>query len=346
MSNSNTNHSLRQLRVSFGLLISRRLIAVAALSVAAIACSLPFTLHAQVFPAKPVRIIVPVPAGSGPDVVARMIAEKMSAGLKQPVLVENRLGGSGVVAISALKAAEADGHTLVLLDNGQLAINPFLFERPRYDVENDFAPVGMVTETSFLMVTGKNSPYGSLRALIGAARSKPDAIAYATPFVGSPSHLGGARLAQLTGTTMLHTPFSGPQMLTSISNGDVAWGFLTFGTAGPLIASDRLKVLAVAAGQRLSYLPSTPTIEEAGGPKGFELKGWLALVALKASPALAVNRLNNELNAALSDPLIVQRLKAMGFEPMPGNPNQVTKLTQQDSRVFSELVKLTGAKSD
>ena len=198
----------------------------------ALMVALPLAAAAQTFPTKTVRIVSPYPTGAGPDTVARLLAEKLTKNWGQQVIVEPRSGGNGFIAVDAVKKS-SDPHDLVMLDNGHIAINPSLFKRLPYDVEKDFQPAALIYRTDFLIAVAANSPYKTVGELIAAAKASPGKISYATPFVGSPSHLGSALLEMRTGTQMVHVPFKETsQMVASVGNGEVTWTLTTLATFG------------------------------------------------------------------------------------------------------------------
>src|SRR5215212_492749 len=166
--------------------------------------ALPLAVAAQTFPTKTVRIISPYPTGAGPDTVARLLADRMAKSWGQQVIVEARPGGNGFIAIEAVKKGSPDGHEIVMVDSGHVAVNPSLFKRLPYDVEKDFAPAALVYRTDFLIAVAVNGPYATVGELIDAAKKQPGRVSYGTPFVGSPSHLGSALLELRTGTQMIH----------------------------------------------------------------------------------------------------------------------------------------------
>jgi len=306
---------------------------------------LPCTAMAQTFPAKTVRIISPYPTGAGPDTVARLLAEKLAKGWGQQVIVEARPGGNGFIAIDAVK--KGDAHDILMVDNGHIAINPSLFKRLPYDVEKDFQPAALIYRTDFLITVAANSPYKTVGELIAAAKGSPGKISYATPFVGSPSHLGSALLEMRTGTQMLHVPFKETsQMVASVGNGEVSWTLTTLATAGPLVRAGKVKFLAVAAKSRLPAAPDIPTVLESGGPADYEVNGWVAFLSPRAAPAESVAAINAAVNRALAEPDIRERLATFGFTPLPSSGGELQKLIRADTAKFAELVRKTGATID
>lgn len=304
-------------------------------------------LAAQTFPAQAVRIISPFPAGAGPDVVARIVGEKMNTSLKQSVIVDPRPGANGFIAAGAVKQAAPTGYDLFLADLGHLAINPSLFKKLPYDPKADFVPVGGVYRTSFFIAVGANSPYKTIKDLIAAAAANPGKLTYGSNSVGSPLHLGSAQLESATGTKMLHVPFKElSQMYSSISTGDVDWGMATIGSAGSMLRAGKLRFIAIADDARSAALPDVPTLEEAGGPKGVSTRSWVSLVAPKGTPAAVIEVLNRSLNDALKQPDVIEKMAVIGFVPLAITPQALSTLIDNDTRVYAEIVKRTGASVD
>jgi tripartite-type tricarboxylate transporter receptor subunit TctC len=268
---------------------------------------------AQTYPSKVVKITAPYSAGAGPAVFTRVLAEKLSRAWSQQVLVDPRPGASGFIAIEAVKNAAPDGHELLVVSNAHVAINPALYKKLPYDPDKDFVPVAMFYRTPFFLTVAAAGPYQNVRALIAAAKANPGAVTYGSSYVGSPSHLGSAEFEFLTGTKMIHVPFKDQsQMYVSIANGDVGWAFSTLGSALPLIQSGKIKLIAIASKERLKTLPDVPTVEEAGGPAGFEVGSWLALVAPRGTPPDVIRQINAEVNRQLADPEVKLQLQNFG----------------------------------
>jgi tripartite-type tricarboxylate transporter receptor subunit TctC len=309
--------------------------------------ALPLAVHAQAYPAKTVRIISPYPTGAGPDTVARLLAERMAKSWGQQVIVEARPGGNGFIAIDAVKKAAPDGHEIVMVDSGHITVNPSLFKRLPYDVDKDFAPAALIYRTDFLIAVAANGPYRTVGELVDAAKKQPGRISYGTPFVGSPSHLGSALLELRTGTQMIHVPFKETsQMVGAVANGDVAWTLTTLATAGPLVRAGKVKFIGVAAKSRLAAAPDIATVQESGGPADYEVNAWVAWLVPKATPLAVVEALNREVNRALGEPEVRERLGNVGFTPLPSTRQALAELIRADTVKFAELVRRTGATID
>jgi len=309
--------------------------------------SLALEALAQSFPSKTVRIYAPFSAGAGPVTFTRVLAEKLSRVWGQPVIVEPRPGGSGFLAIEALKNATADGHEVLIASNSHVAINPALYSKLPYDADKDLVPVAMFYRTPFFIVVKTDGPYQSVPALIAAAKANPDTVSYGSSYVGSPSHLGSAEFEYRTGTKMIHVPYRDQsQMYVAIANGDVGWAFSTLGSALPLIQAGKIRILAIAAKQRLSSLPDVPTVEEAGGPAGLQVDSWLGLMAPRGTNPELVRKINADVNRELGDPDVLAQMRTLGFEPAPGTPEQFAGAIAEDAKRYGELVRRTGAKAD
>ncbi|MES3001819.1 MAG: tripartite tricarboxylate transporter substrate binding protein [Pseudomonadota bacterium] len=303
--------------------------------------------RAQSFPAQPVRIISPFSAGSGPDALTRIVAEKLTATWKEPVLIDPRPGASGFIAATAVKQATPTGYDLFLADVGHLAINPSLFKKLPYDPKIDFVPVGGMFRTAFFVMVGANSPIRTVKDLVAAASAAPGKVTYGSTAVGGPPHLGAALLASVSGTQMTHVPYKEvTQLNIAVANGDIDWAMSTLATAGPLVKAGKVRFIAIADDIRSPSLPNVPTVEESGGPKGVLARSWVALVAPRGTPAAVVSTLNQNLNDVLRQPEIADRFMAVGFVPYPTTPAALATLIDTDTVAYTALVKRTGASAD
>ena len=295
---------------------------------------------AQQYPTKPVRIITPFPAGSGPDSVLRVVGEKLTKMWGQQVIVENRPGGNGFIAIEAAKKASPDGYTFVQVDDTHLALQPHLYKKIPYDIAKDFDPVGTFFRVNFFFVAPTNSPWKDVKDLIAAAKAKPGELTYGSWFVGSPGHIGAAMLEQAAGIRMTHIPYkSQSDLYVGVGNGDVGWAFGSAGSAGAMFRAGKVKFLAVAGPQRSAGYPDVPTVKEAGGPAELEVKSWVALLAPKGTPQAIIDKVNADLKQVLSEPDVRERFTTFGFEPYASAPGDVTKEREKDLARFGEIVK-------
>ena len=300
---------------------------------------------AQGFPSRTVKITMPHSSGVAPSIFMRLIAEKLAAGWGRQVIVENRPGASGFIAIEAVKGAPRDGHELLALANSHLTINPALYRKLPYDPEKDFVPVAMALYASFFVTVATNGPYQSVPALIAAAKANPGGITYSSSYVGSPSHLGAAEFEYLTGTKMVHVPYKDQsQMYIGIANGDIHWAFSTIGSALPLIKAGRIKVIAVAARKRIASAPDVPTVEEAGGPAGFEIDSWIGLFAPAKTPPAVIARLQQEIAAASGE--LKPRFETSGGELMEMPPDKLNGFVKSEYDKWLNVIREAGISLD
>lgn len=258
---------------------------------------------ADPYPVRPVRIITPFPTGSGPDTVMRMVATRLSSRLGQNFVVENRPGGNGFIALSLAKTAAPDGYTLALASSAQLTTHTLVYRKLPYDPVRDFQPVTSLFRNSFFIVVSSQSPYRSVGDIVSAARAKPGAVSYASEFVGSPGHLGALTLASAAKVTMSHVPFKETtQLFNAVANGEVAWAFGSAATAGHLQSAGRVRYLAIRMPSRLPAYPDVPTVPESGGPAGYTLDAWVAMMAPRGTPAAVARRLHGQVASVMQEP--------------------------------------------
>jgi tripartite-type tricarboxylate transporter receptor subunit TctC len=290
------------------------------------------------FPQHAVRIVVPYSVGVGPDVVARSVAERLSHQWGHPVLVDNKPGASGIVAFGEVRRTPADGHTLYLADTATLAVNPLLHASLPYDPQRDLLPLTLLFRATFLIFVGGGNRLRSIAEMLDMAQRKPGQISYATLGNGHASHVAVETFARAAGVQMLHIPFKDAgALITAVASGEV--DFTTFGmnTVAGLVASGRLRPLAVAARQRLASHPDIPTLAEAGGPP-VEMHPWAALVGLAGTPPAVVERLQQDIAAALATSEVRARAEQAGFEITPSTPQAVRERIEADMALYAPLV--------
>jgi tripartite-type tricarboxylate transporter receptor subunit TctC len=311
-------------------------LALAAALLAAIAA----TAHAQDFPSKPVRVVTPFPAGSGPEVALRLVADKLSKIWGKPVIVDNRPGASGFIAIEAIKRAAPDGHELLQMDNAQMAAQPFLFKKLPYDLLRDFEPVTPILRNYFFVTVPVGSRYKTMADLGAAAKAGPGQVNYGSWFVGSPGHIGAAMLETATGTKMTHVPYKEmSQLYVAVGNQEVDWAFGSAASAGAMQRAGKTRYLAVAAPRRVAGFPDVPTVAESGGPAGFELSAWTALLAPKGTPKAVVEKIQKDVAAVLAEPDVKDKYAAMYYEPYFLNSEQFLQQLRSDSQRYGDTIK-------
>ena len=295
---------------------------------------------AQVTHGAPTRITTSFPSGAGPDVVARMVAEKLQARWGQPVIVDSKPGGAGVVAVNAMKRLAPNGTELVVTDVGTLSINPLIFKNLAYDPEKELTPVALLYKTAFFIAVGADSPYKSAWDLIAAAKAKPGGLTYGSNAVGGPIHLASAQLEDAIGATMVHVPFKETsQLYAAVSTGEVSWAYGSIATAGPLLRGGKLRFLAVADKVRSTALPDVPTLAEAGGPANIDAQTWVALLAPAGTPPAVVADINKAVGEALATPDVKERMATFGFLPSALSAQQVADLMRADRMRYGEIVR-------
>lgn len=315
----------------------------------ALACAalLPLISLAQGFPSRPVKLVTPYSTGIGPDLYARALADVLQKEWGQGVVVEAKPGGNGFIAIEQVKKVPPDGYELLILANSHLTINPSLFKNVPYDPETDFTPIAGLYRTYFFIAVKNDGPYNSIKDLIAAAKAKPGKLTYGTPYVGSPSHLGSAIFEYATGTQMVHVPFKDTlQIFTSIANGDVDWAVATASSTAPMVKAGRVKLIAVAAPKRLPGHPDVPTVEEAGGPKNFEVESWLVLLGPRGMAPDLVRKIGSDVDKALATPEMKKRTENLGFETYSATPADITAKIRSELKTNAEVVRRVGAKAD
>jgi tripartite-type tricarboxylate transporter receptor subunit TctC len=287
-------------------------------------------------PSGPVRLLHTFSAGSGPDIAARIIAEELTKSWKHQVVVEPRPGASGGIAVDAVNKAAPDGHAIVLMGSGELTINPSLNKNITFQA-SDVRPISTIYRTAFF-VTATTKTNDSIADIIKAAKAAPGQVSYGSPFIGSPSHLGGALLEAQTGTRMLHVPARPPQAYVSLAQGDITWALMTEITGRPYIANRQLRLLAVAAKQRVSYAPDIPTVQEVLGGPQFETEAWVGILGPRNLPDPLVASIHRAIEPILANSEVQKRLAGIGFEMFPSTTADFVKLITSDGTKYGKLI--------
>lgn len=294
------------------------------------------------YPDRPIRLLVPGVAGGGMDVVARLVANTISQSLKQPVVVENKPGASGNIAVNQLAKSPPDGYTIVLGQTSQLAINPTLYRNLPYDPIKDFIPVVMLADAPNVVAVSARTPYKSIADVVEAAKKSPDGMDYATPGIGTVSHLTAEMFAVSAGIKLRHIPSRGAQAaLLDVASGRIPLILSSIPTALGLIQSGELRAIGVTAPERSPVLPTIPTVAEQGYP-GFNAGTWYGLLVPAGTPGDIVARLNEVGNDALKSPAIVERLQAEGGVVLGGSSAAFSDKLKADNGKWSKVVKEAG----
>lgn len=296
------------------------------------------------YPNHPIRLLVPGAAGGGMDVMARLVANTISESLKQPVVVENKPGAAGNIAVNQLAKSPPDGYTIVLGQTSQLAINPSLYGNLPYDPFKDFVPVVLLADAPNVVVVGANSSIKSLADLVQAAKNSPDGLDVTTPGIGTVSHLTMELFQKSAGIKLRHIPSRGANSaLIDVVGGRIPVMLSSIPTALSLIQSGQLRAIAVSALSRSPVLPNVPTIAEQGYP-GFNAGTWYGLLVPAGTPPDVVQKLNEIGNAALKSPEIVERILAEGGVVLGGTSEAFTEKLRTDNAKWSKVVKDAGIK--
>jgi len=300
---------------------------------------LPLVCTAQPFPDKPVHVLMPFPPGTGPDVVMRMIGERLSGMWKQSVIIENRPGGNAFIAMTAAKRAPADGYWLVLVDYGNITVLPHLFAKTiPFDPQKDFDPVAPMYWAYWFIAVSGDSKFKTVPDLLAEAKTRQGNFTYGSSGVGSPMHLQAAMFESATSTRMTHIPYKEtPQVIVDISRNEIGWAFTTGATGGSMAKSGKIKFLAVASPQRHPAFPDVPTMAEAGGPTNFDLRTWVALYAPRGVPKPILDKINADVQTVLSTPEVRDQLITLGLEPWIGSASVLNKQAESDLKRFGEL---------
>lgn len=296
------------------------------------------------FPDRPLRMVVPFPAGGAADVMARGLAQHMGEQLSQQVVIENRGGAGGTMGAEMVARAPADGYTVFFATMGTHAINPSLYPKLRYDPVKDFSPVALTHITPRVLVVGPSIKARSASELIALAKAKPGLITYGSAGNGSSSHLSGALFASMAGVDMQHVPYKGSApLLTDLLSGRVDATFDSYTVYEEFIKTGRVHALGVTSAKRMAALPQIPTLDEAG-LKGYEVSNWLGVLAPAGTPSEVVARLNGGIVRAMADADLKKQLIALGIEPTASTPEEFSNLIRREIPKWERIVKNSGAR--
>jgi len=279
---------------------------------------------ADAFPSKPVTLVTAFAPGSGPDAVLRLVAEKLGRTWNQRVLVDNRPGGAGFIAIDAAKRAAPDGYTLLQLDSEHLSALPYLYKSRGFETLKTFEPVAALFRTPFLVAVANDSKLKSMSDLIGAAKANPGQVSFGSWGIGSPGHLGAEQLEASSGISMQHVPYREvSQLFMSVGANDVAWSFGSIPSSQGAFKAGKLRYIAVAAPKRIPQMPEVPTVAEAGGPAGLDVNSFVVLVAPRGLPAAVRDKINVDVQKALAEPDVKARFDTFAFENIAWSPAEI-----------------------
>ena len=301
---------------------------------------------AQAWPSKPIRMMVPFPPGGSTDIVARIVAQKLSERLGQSIVIENRGGGGGTIGTAAVAKSAPDGYSLAVASTSTHVVAPGVYPKLEYDPVKDFAPVGLMAVSPYLLVVNPAVNAKSLKELVVLAKQQPGKLNYASAGIGSTTHLAMEMLKAATGTFMLHIPYSGNGPAgTAVVGGQVEILFGSLPALLPHAKSGRVRALAVGTPKRSPSLPDVPTVAESGYP-GFDASLWLAIMAPAGTPQPVIDRLNKELVTLIAAPETREALDKAGAEPLSGTPAELAAMIRDGIPKYARVIKAAGVKPE
>lgn len=301
------------------------------------------TAQPQGYPLKPIRVVVPYPAGGAADITARLVGQKMTERFGQTVVVENRPGAGGAIGADIVAKSAADGYTVLLSSPAEIAVLPHLQKVP-YSVDKDLAPVSLAVTTPLILVVHPSLSATTVTELIAFARARPGQLSYASVGSGGVQHLAGELLKITMKIDMVHVPYKGAaQVMSDLIGGQVPMFFSGMPPAMPYIRSGKLRALAVTTTKRSPAAPDVPTMAEAGVP-GFDISNWFAYFVPAGTPPDAIRKLNAEINRALKLQDVKEKLASLGAEAVGSSPEELVKFARAESAKFANLIKISGAK--
>lgn len=299
-------------------------------------------VHAQTYPAKPIRFIAPFPPGGGADFLCRLLAQEMAASMGQQVIIDNRGGAQGNIGAAMVAKAPPDGYTIGLTILGILAMNPWIYQDVGFDPVKDFSHITLATAQPLLVVVHPRVPAKNLKELAALAKAKPDQLTFATS--SSTTHLAGELFKQITGTRMVQVPYKGGgPAIIDLLGGHVDLAFASVPSVQQMVAAGKLKAIATTGATRLAALPGVPTSKESGFPQ-FEVNSWYSVAAPANTPKEIVARLNAEIARALRVPAVREKLIAEGLEPRTSTPEEMADYVKAEYERWGKVVKTAGIK--
>jgi tripartite-type tricarboxylate transporter receptor subunit TctC len=300
---------------------------------------------AQPYPSKLVRVIVPYSPGSNPDLMARLMSQKLAEQLGQPFVTDTKIGAGGSIGMAVGAKAEPDGYSIILGHVAGLAINPNVYAKLPYDVHKDFVPVAQIYKSPLMLVVSESSPYKSVADLIAAAKANPGKLTFSSGGNGTGAHLSGEYFNGLANVSMLHVPFrSSNDSMVAVVGGSVNAVFINQSAAWPLVQAKKLRALAITSDARIAEYPELPTV--AATLKGFEYYDWGGIIAPAGTPPAIVAKLQQEINAVLVQPDVIQQMRRQGFLPVLGSSEDFDKFIKSEQQKWGQVAKRINLKLD
>jgi tripartite-type tricarboxylate transporter receptor subunit TctC len=302
--------------------------------------------HAQTYPTKPIRLIVPFPPGGGVDFIGRVVGQKLTERLGQQVQIDNRAGANGIVGLEALKGAPPDGYTIAAASAGPLAVNPFIYAKLPHDTIRDFTHIANMVNFPLLLVAHPSLPVKNVKELVALARARPGQVSYSSPGSGNSAHLAAELFNSMAKTKILHVPYKGTApAVVAVLSGEAQLTYSSIPSILPHVRSARVRALGIGNAERITTLPDVPTISEAGLP-GFEAYAWGGMIGPAHMPAPVVARLNREINEVLRQKDVVDRMLAEGTVPTPSSPEEFTAYIRAELKKWGDVVKMAGIRAE
>ena len=319
---------------------------IAALCITFGAAVAPGITWAQTYPVKPIRLIVPFPAGGGVDFIGRIVGQKLGERLGQTVAIDNRAGANGIVGLEALKTSAPDGYTIAAASAGPLAVNPFIYAKLPHDTLKDFTHIANMVNFPLLLVSHPSLPVKNVKELIALARARPGQVTYSSPGAGNSGHLAGELFNSLAKARILHIPYKGTApAVVAVLAGEAQLTYSSIPTILPHVRSGRVRALGVGNAQRIPSLPEFPTIAEAGLP-GYEAYAWGGMIGPANMPAPIVQRLSKEIGEVLRQKDVADRMLSEGTVPTPSSPEEFTAYIRAELKKWGDVVKMAGIKAE
>ena len=300
----------------------------------------------ETYPNKPIKLIVPLAAGSSVDTAARIVMQKISQNIGQPIVIENKLGAAGIIGTDQVAKSPADGYTLGGFNDSIITMIPNLNPKLPWDIVKDFESISQVAIIEWGLMVSSSSPYRNVNDLIEAAKKSPGKLNYSSGGNGGPQHIGMAMLAYQAGINMMHVPYKGAtQAAVGAAAGEVDATLQGISTIVPLAQSSKARLIAVCTPQRMPQFPDVPTVSESGLP-GFKMNSWFGLMAPAGTPKEIISFLNREVSKAVADPTVKDRLIALGLVPVGSTSDEMSSLVRSQLEHYKKVITQAGIKSD
>ncbi|PIT83006.1 tripartite tricarboxylate transporter substrate binding protein [Limnohabitans sp. 15K] len=318
---------------------------VATLSAMAMAMAMPSWAQAQVYPQKPVKVVVAFTAGGTTDILARTVTQQLSEKLKQPFVIDNKPGAGGNLGTELVVRSAPDGYTLIVNSVGPIAVNPTLYGKLPYNPLTDLVPIVQIADVPNVLVIHPSVPANTMEELIAYAKANPGKLNYGSTGIGTSSHLSSFMLSKRVGFEATHIPYKGADALKDLLAGRIQFMFATIPSVMPHIAAGKLKPMAVSSLKRSRSMPDVPTVVEKGFPQ-FEAGSWFGFFAPKGTPEVVISMVNKAVNDILQVPAIEQQMIAQGADPAGGTPAQFGQFVQREHDKWRLIVRESGAKAE